>query len=97
MKRLRNVIFVITLILTVPAVATACFCGYRDTVEMKAGADKRNERLPNFTTSVCDRTWNMRGAHRDVDIIRLGLKNGFTEDLRREARQLDWIIEKENP
>lgn len=65
--------------------------------EMKAGADKRNERLPNFTTSVCDRTWNMRGAHRDVDIIRLGLKNGFTEDLRREARRLDRVIEKENP
>lgn len=66
-------------------------------MEMKAEADKQNVRLPDFTTSICDRSGSMRSAQNDVDIIRLGLKNGFTEDLRREARKKDGLIEKRNP
>src|SRR5439155_4430149 len=43
-------------------------------IQLKAAADKFNERLPVFGTSICARTERMRWAKDDVDVIRRILK-----------------------
>ena len=39
-------------------------------ISLKADADKYNERLPGFETTICARTERIRWARDDVDVIR---------------------------
>ncbi|MGQ0760830.1 MAG: hypothetical protein ACT4OT_02250 [Acidobacteriota bacterium] len=53
-------------------------------IKLKAEADRYNQRLPAFETSLCARTERMRWAKDDLDVIRDILKNGLPNNLRRE-------------
>jgi hypothetical protein len=54
-------------------------------IQLKAAADKFNERLPALETSICARTERMRWAKEDVDVIRRILKG---ETIPKEQRTI---------
>ncbi len=57
-------------------------------VKLKWQADKFNERLPAFGTSICSRTERMLWAKDDVDMIRRILKGEIVPRPRRPAHPI---------